>query len=102
MNETLLRDSIKRPSKPHKIVNVRGIPTEKDIKIRQERINKLKALGIDIATIDDSKESEDTDKLEASLIIMQGKELPKELENRLLKKKEEQDKIDNTKLRNKK
>lgn len=87
MNETLLRDSIKKPSKPHKIVNISYIPTEEDIKIRQERIKKLKALGIDINTIDDSKESEDTDKLEASLIIMQGEELPRELEDRLLKRK---------------
>lgn len=97
MNETLLRDNIKKPSKPHRVVNQNEIPTREDIKLRQEQIEKMKALGIKVNVLDSKKEfEEDIDKLEASLLIMQGKEIPKELEERLLRKKKE----DNSKLKN--
>lgn len=89
-NNTLLKDNIKKPSKPHKFVYDYDIPTKDDILKRIKQIEKLKELDIEVNILDseNNKEyEEDIDKLEASIIIMQGKELPKELESKLLAKK---------------
>lgn len=86
-NSSLFEDNVKKPSAPHKVVNPNDIPTQAEIEEKERRKKKLKSLGIDIDVIDDGIESEDIDKLQARILIMDGKDIPKDLEEKLLKKK---------------
>lgn len=95
-NNLLLKDNIKKPIPPHRVVHPSEYPTEAEILKRKEQIKKLKSLGIEVNVLDgydDPEEyEEDIDKLKASILIKQGKELPKDLEERLLQKKKRADK----------
>lgn len=86
----LYNDTIRKPSKPHRTVHESEIPTAEDIKKRITQLKKLKMLGISTNTLDNTDDTieyeEDLDKLNASILIMQDKELPKELEQRILRK----------------
>lgn len=86
MQNSLLEDNIRKPSKSFRAIDASDIQSEEAIAKRRKQIEKLAELGIDISTIIE-KESEDIDELEAQIIIMQDKELPKDLEKRLLNKK---------------
>lgn len=86
-----IRLNIEKPQKPHRVVAPSEIPTKEEIMKRYERIEKLKQLGINTATLDANEEDvdefeEDIDKLKASIFIMQDKEVPVELQNRILEK----------------
>ena len=68
-----------------------------EIKKRYERIEKLKKLGIETTTLDmnrleDGEFEEDVDKLKASILIMEDKEAPKELEEKILARNKEKNK----------
>lgn len=87
-----MNDIIEKPTKPHRYVNSSEIPTKEEIAKRYQRIERLKSLGISVNTLDkddntNPKYEEDTDRLRASILIMQDKELPKELEQKLLNNK---------------
>lgn len=84
--DSLLKDNIRKPSKPHRVAGISDMQSEEAIAKRRKQIEKLAELGIDVNTIIE-KESEDVDEIEAQIIIMQDKELPKDLEQRLLNKK---------------
>lgn len=94
-NNLLLKDNIKKPIAPHRVVHPSEYPTEAEILKRKEQIKKLKSLGIEVNVLGGSNDTEeyeeDLDKIKASILIMQGKELPKELEERLLQKKRKAD-----------
>lgn len=86
----LYNDTIRKPSKPHRTIHESEIPTTEDIKKRITQLKKLKMLGISTNILDNTDNTieyeEDLDKLNASILIMQDKELPKELEQRILRK----------------
>ena len=87
----LYEDTIKKPSKPHRTLDITEIPTQEEIEKRYKRIEKLKMLGISTNILDNEEEEymeyeEDLDKLQASILVMQDKEIPKDLEQRLLNK----------------
>lgn len=77
-----------KPSKPH--VGPEQIPvTEEEIKERLRIERELEELGISTSLFDDdSGEHEDLDVLEAIILVNQGKKVPEELRQRILKKKE--------------
>jgi hypothetical protein len=80
---------VKKPLQPHRIIKNEEIPTKDEIQKKYARIEKLNKLGISNTTLDmdrdnDNDYEEDLDKLEASILIMQDKEVPKELEQRIL------------------
>lgn len=89
-NEELYNDTIRKPSKPHRTIHESEIPTAEDIKKRIDQLKKMKMLEIPTNTLDNTDDTieyeEDLDKLNASILIMQDKELPKELEQRILRK----------------
>lgn len=99
-NKELYNDTIRKPSKPHRIVHESEIPTAEDIKKRIAQLKKLKVLGISVNTLDNTdgviEYEEDLDKLNASILIMQDKELPKELEQRIIRKNSLQKDRDNS------
>jgi hypothetical protein len=81
---------IRKPMKPHRILKKEEIPTEDEKQKRYARIEKLKKLGINNTTLDfDSVDNdgyeEDMDKLKASILIMQDKEVPRELEEKIIR-----------------
>lgn len=80
--------NIQKPEKPHRQVKVEDKPSKLEIRKRYERIEKLKKLGIDTATLDmekiEEEFEEDIDKLNASILIMEDKEVPEELEEKIL------------------
>lgn len=91
-------DTIEKPTKPHRYVDSSEIPTKEEIAKRYQRIERLKSLGISVNILDSEEDDdlqyeEDIDKLKASILIMQDKELPKELEQKLLRKKEQQQRV---------
>jgi len=94
-NDILLKDNIKKPLKPHRVVYPHEFPTQSDILKEMEQIKKMESLGIEVDVFDGSDEAEeyeeDIDKLKASILIKQGKELPKDLEERLIQKKKRAD-----------
>jgi hypothetical protein len=80
---------VKKPLQPHRAIKKEEIPTKDEIQKKYARIEKLNKLGISNTTLDMDRNSdddyeEDLDKLEASILIMQDKEVPKELEQRIL------------------
>jgi hypothetical protein len=80
---------VKKPLQLHRIIKNEEIPTKDEIQKKYARIEKLNKLGISNTTLDmdrdnDNDYEEDLDKLEASILIMQDKEVPKELEQRIL------------------
>jgi len=89
--------TIKKPSKPHRKVKKSDIPTEEEIKKRFEHIEKLKYLGISVNVLDNMGDKEvdyeeDVDKLQASILIMEDKKIPKELEQRILRNNQKNNK----------
>ena len=95
-NKELYSDTIPKPSKPHRIVQESEIPTDEEIQKRLDRLKKLKMLGITVNTLDNKSTleyEEDLDKLKASILIMQDKELPKALEQRILRKNKMKKKV---------
>lgn len=81
-------DTIKKPSSPHRVVSETERPTQEEIEKRRIRVRRLKSLGINVNMLDGKEEEyeEDMDKLEASILIMQDKEVPEELERRIQEK----------------
>jgi hypothetical protein len=82
---------IQKPVKPHRQITAEEIPSKSEIRRRYERIRQMKKLGISTATLDMERSStdeyeEDLDKLKASILIMQDKEVPIELEQRIMEK----------------
>jgi hypothetical protein len=87
--------NIQKPVKPHRQLKNEEKPSESEIRKRYDRIEKLKKLGISTTTLDmDGKSNdeyeEDLDKLKASILIMQDKEVPIELEQRIIEKNNRQ------------
>lgn len=67
------------------------IPTKEEINAQKRKFELYDYYGIPYGQIDDSKEAEtqkDLDRLQASIYIMKGEEVPQELAERLLKYKE--------------
>lgn len=56
-----------------------GRASDEEIAQRRETARRLKEVGIDIYTIDDSVEYEDPYKLEAMCLILRGEEVPDSL-----------------------
>ena len=81
---------IKKPKTPARVVLPSEIPTKEEIQKRLIRLERLKRLGIEPLTLDseltEQDGAEDLDKLQASILIMQDKEVPRELEQRILEK----------------
>lgn len=72
-------------------------PSELEIRKRYERIEKLKKLGIETTALDmkrleEEEFEEDVEKIKASILIMKDKEVPKELEEKILARNKEKDK----------
>lgn len=89
--------NIQKPQKPHRQVKMEEKPSELEIRKRYERIEKLKKLGIETTTLDmkrleEEEFEEDVEKLKASILIMKDKEVPKELEEKILARNKEKDK----------
>jgi hypothetical protein len=87
--------NIQKPVKPHRQLKKEEMPSESEIRKRYDRIEKLKKLGINTTTLDmDGKSAdeyeEDLDKLKASILVMQDKEVPIELEQRIIEKNNRQ------------
>lgn len=89
-------DIIEKPTKPHRYVDSSEIPTKEEIAKRYQRIERLKSLDISVNTLDkdnnDLEYEEDNDKLQASILVMQNKELPKDLEKKILNRRDKNDK----------
>jgi hypothetical protein len=71
---------VKKPLQPHRAIKKEEIPTKDEIQKKYARIENLNKLGISNTTLDmdrdnDDDYEEDLDKLEASILIMQDKEL---------------------------
>ena len=85
--------------KPHRDINKSEIPTKEEIKKRYMRIKKLEELGIEVNVLDEKRDNkvleEDLDKLQASILIMQDKEIPEELRQKILDKNQ---KVSNSRL----
>lgn len=62
--------------------------TEQEIQSRKTKQIRLEALGISASKFDTDNEYEDCDILEAMILIEEGKEIPKELEEKLKLKQE--------------
>lgn len=82
---------IQKPAKPHRPVRSSDIPSKAEIEKRYARIEKLKRLGISNTTLDMDEDNhedyeEDLDKLKASILIMQDREVPKDLERKIMEK----------------
>lgn len=84
--------NIQKPSKPHRQLLPSDFPTPEEIKKRYQRQERMDRLGIQTAVLDGDDESEDLDELQASILIMQDKELPPELEKKLLERKQKHQK----------
>lgn len=77
-------------------------PTEDEIQLRIEREKRLNKLGMSLSIeyllSHDEEQYEDMDKLKAYMLIMQDKEVPPELEQRIiknnLKQQRKQEKLD--------
>jgi hypothetical protein len=88
MSNTVI--DVRKPVQPHRVLKKEEIPTEAEKQKRYARIEKLKKLGINNTTLDfDSVDNdgyeEDMDKLKASILIMQDKEVPRELEEKIIR-----------------
>jgi hypothetical protein len=80
----------RKPQQPHRILKKEEIPTEDEKQKRYARIEKLQKLGIsnatlDLDSVDNEGEEEDIDKLKASILIMQDKDIPGELEEKIIR-----------------
>jgi histidinol phosphatase-like PHP family hydrolase len=82
--------NIQKPKKPHQTALQSNSVTPEELQQRKDKLNQLKELDIDTTIIDDSIEEENIDKLKASVLIMQGKEVPAELKQRILEKSNKQ------------
>ena len=85
---TIYSDTIKKPSSPYRVVSETERPSQEEIEKRRIRIRRLKSLGINVNMLDGKEEEYegDMDKLEASILIMQDREVPEELERRIQEK----------------
>jgi hypothetical protein len=88
----IMRNEIgtRKPLQPHRILKKEEIPTEDEKQKRYARIEKLQKFGISNATLDfdsldNEGEEEDIDKLKASILIMQDKDIPRELEEKIIR-----------------
>lgn len=87
--------NIQKSLKPHRQLTSADYPSEEEIRKRYVRQERLKELGISNTTLDNDDlylenrddYEEDLDKLQASILIMQDKELPPELEQRIMEKR---------------
>ena len=67
------------------------IPTEKEMNVQKRKFELFDYYGIPYGQIDDMKETEsqkDLERLQASIIIMKGEDIPPDLAERLLRYKE--------------
>ena len=87
------KDYIVKPLKPHRVLLPEEIPTEEELEKRMEINRRMNELGIETGVFDGDNGEEDLDKLEASLYIMQGKEVPPELVKILREKMQKKSKI---------
>lgn len=78
-------DGIKKPSKPH-ITDEQEIVTEEEIKNRMRADEELEGLGISTSKFDIESGYEDSDELQAIILVKQGKKLPEDLKKRLKEK----------------
>jgi hypothetical protein len=87
---------IQKPVRPHRQLKKEDKLSDAEIGKRYERIEKLKKLGINTATLDMNEKNmdeyeEDIDKLKASILIMNDKKVPPELEQRIIAKNNRKD-----------
>lgn len=81
-------DGMKVPSKPHTLEEQPPI-TEVEVENRMRVARELEKLGISTSKFDIADEHEDTDVLQAIILVNQGKKVPEDLRKRLLSKNKE-------------
>lgn len=75
----------KKPSKPH-ITDGQETVSEEEIKNRMRVTEELESLGISTSKFDIEDGHEDSDELQAILLVRQGKKVPEDLKKRLKNK----------------
>ncbi|MCM1387530.1 MAG: hypothetical protein NC231_09390 [Bacillus sp. (in: Bacteria)] len=88
MNVENIFDGMKIPSKPH-ILETQLPITEAEVENRMRVARELENLGISTSKFDIADEHEDTDVLQAIILINQGKKVPEDLRKRILNKNKE-------------
>lgn len=81
-------DEMKKPSGPHVTYGQNPV-TETELKRRKKVAELLESLGISVSQFDAEDEHEDQDVLQAIILATKGEEIPEDLRQRLLDKKEQ-------------
>ncbi len=87
MSRNIFDDKIKKPLRPH-ITYGQNPVTDTELKIRKRIAELLESLGISVSQFDIEDEHEDKDVLQAIIFANKGEEIPEDLRQRLLDKKE--------------
>lgn len=87
MSRSVFDDKIKKPLRPHVTYGQNPV-TDIELKRRKSIAELLESLGISVSQFDIEDEHEDEDVLQAIIFANKGEEIPENLRQRLLKKKE--------------
>jgi len=77
-------DKIKIPSRPHTTDELKDVTEE--LESRMRIADELECLGISISKFDAEDGHEDSDELQAIILVNEGKKVPEDLKKRLIDK----------------
>ena len=87
MSRSIFDDKVKKPFRPHVTYGQNPV-TDTELKRRKRIAEMLESLGISVSQFDKEDEHEDKDVLQAIIFANKGEEIPEDLRQRLLDRKE--------------